>query len=157
MNAHSPSYWTTGEPPDWWFRCSWLCFSSPRFAQLPSPRNAPQGLKILTFSSSHPVWALKAKQAKQAKRKNWFPVFQFPDHCPECVCYSQRHFPFCLLHSRRALGQASEHSLLGEVFLIRAPPGPRSFPLATLSPLGWECPTLFPLGPLPLSWHPLQV
>ena len=88
------------ESPDWWFRCSWLCFSGPSFVQLPSPHNAAQGLKILTFSSSHPVRALKAKQAKQAKRKNWFAVFQFPDHCPGCVCYSQGHFPFCLLHSR---------------------------------------------------------
>ena len=43
-----------------------------------------------------------------------------------------------------------------EVFLIWAPPGPKSFPLASLGPLGWECPTLFPLGAPPLSWHRFQ-
>lgn len=54
----------------------------PKVCPAPLTPSAAQGLKTLTFSSSHPALALEAEQAKHEGEEDWFSVFQLPDSLP---------------------------------------------------------------------------
>lgn len=68
----------------------------PKVCPAPLTPSAAQGLKTLTFSSSHPALTLEAEQAKH-KEEDWFSVFQLPDHyLVYPICFLQvpiRPFP----------------------------------------------------------------
>lgn len=126
----------------------------------PPPPSAAQGLRTLTFSSSHPAWALEEEGGE-----DWFSAFWFLDHYLGWVCYTDPS-PTCLLPSRLLITpqSSSSNALLSGMFSsppsgLPLAPGPSPwFPLGTTSSVP-AAPSrhdlVMPPGTLPGLWRTL--